>query len=263
LVDFISSFKRLALIVAILIATACLVVLAYDALFAPETHLSITPEMVHQTVRTVIVVVFGSIIVVLIRQTKSLLTKQVGTYLATVLQFFMMLAVGIVVLFVGLSIFQVSPTTLLVGGGIATIVVGLVISTLVGNILAGTLVLMTRPFSVGDTVAINNIPGKVEEITAMVTKIRNDMGGKMVIPNTAIMQGGVIVTTYPQQETMQRLPYSEGDKVYTTYLSEAGTVKQVTPFHTKILLDSGKELTFMNSSVLTGTVAVARIREAA
>ncbi|HVP16545.1 MAG TPA: hypothetical protein VMT42_04190 [candidate division Zixibacteria bacterium] len=36
---------------------------------------------------------------------------------------------------------------------------------------------MTRPFSVGDTVMVNNLPRKVEEkITAMVTRIRNDIG---------------------------------------------------------------------------------------
>jgi hypothetical protein len=32
-------------------------------------------------------------------------------------------------------------------------------------------------------------------------------------------------------------------------MSQEGVVKELTPFHTKILLDSGKELTFLNSSV--------------
>jgi small conductance mechanosensitive channel len=96
-----------------------------------------------------------------------------------------------------LDIFQVSSTTLLLGGGIASIVIGLVISTFVGNILAGTLVLMTHPFKVGDTVTVNNVPGKVEEITAMVTRIKNDIGGLIIIPNTAMVQGGVIVTAIP------------------------------------------------------------------
>jgi len=260
LVGFVSSLKRFALIVALLIVVAFGLVFAYDQLFAAQAHLTM---LIHETVRTLIVVSFGLIIVFFIRRSKSLLSKHVGVHLATVFQFFMILVVGIVMLFASLDIFQVSPTTLLVGGGIASIVIGLVISTFVGNILAGTLVLMTRPFSVGDTVMVNNIPGKVEEITAMVTRIRNDIGGLVVIPNTAIIQGGVIVTTFPASEAiaLRRLPYSQGDRIYTTYLNQEGIVKELTPFYTKIQLDSGRELTFLNSSVLTGTIAVAKISQ--
>lgn len=255
--DLVSSIKRLALIIIILIAVGSSVVFAIDQLFPEET----TTMLIHETVRTLIVVSFGLIIVFFIRRSKPLLSKHVGVHLALVFQFFMILVVGIVGLFSSLDIFQVSPTTLLVGGGIASIIIGLVISTFVGNILAGTLVLMTRPFSVGDTVVVNNVPGKVEEITAMVTRIRNDIGGLVVIPNTAIMQGGVVVTTFPVSDEIvrRRLPYSQGDRVFTTYLNQEGIVSELTSFYTKIQLDSGRELTFLNSSVLNGSVAVAKV----
>lgn len=163
--------------------------------------------------------------------------------------------------FAVLHVFQVETTTLLVGGGIASIVIGIVISTFVGNILAGTLLLMTNPFSVGDTVVVNNIPGKIVEITALSTRISTDVGGLITIPNSAIVQGGIIVTKVPVSENVlqSRIPYSLGDRVYTTYLSGEGTVKELTPFYTKIVLDSGKELTFLNNSVLAGSVAVAKI----
>jgi small-conductance mechanosensitive channel len=191
------------------------------------------------------------------------MSKYIGMHLATIFQFFMILVVGIIVLFAALDIFQVSATTLLLGGGIASIVIGLVISTFVGNILAGTVVLITHPFSVGDTVMVNNIPGKIVEVTTMVTRIKSDIGGLMVIPNTAIVQGGVIITTFAASETQTRgrLPYSQGDRIYTTYVNEEGVVKELTPFYTKIRLNSGKEIIFLNSSVLTGTVAVAKISE--
>lgn len=258
--DFVSSIKRFALIVALLVIVAFGLVFSFDQLIAARTQLT---TLIAQTVRTLIVVGFGLIIVLFIRRSKPLLSKYVGVHLAAVFQFFMILVVSIVIVFASLDIFQVSPTTLLVGGGIASIVIGLVISTFVGNILAGTLVLMTHPFSTGDTVMVNNVPGKVEEITAMVTRIRNDIGGVIVIPNTAIVQGGVIVTTFPASETVTRgrLPYSLGDRVYTTYMNQEGVVKELTPFYTKILLDSGRELTFLNSSILTGAVAIAKISQ--
>lgn len=258
--DFVSSVKRFVLILTLLTIVAFGLVFSFDQLIAARTQLT---TLIAQTVRTVIVVAFGLMIMLFIRRSKRLLSKYVGVHLAAVFQFFMILIVGIVMVFASLNIFQVSPTTLLVGGGIASIVIGLVISTFVGNILAGTLVLVTHPFSEGDTVVVNNVPGRVEEITAMVTRIRNDIGGQIVIPNTAIIQGGIIVTTYPTSEAVVRgrLPYSLGDRIYTTYMNQEGVVKELTPFYTKILLDSGKELTFLNNSVLTGTVAVARISQ--
>jgi small-conductance mechanosensitive channel len=256
----VSSVKRFALILALFIVVAFALVFSFDQLIAARTKLTVE---IAQTFRTVIVVSFGLIIMFFIRRSKSLLSKYVGIHLAAVFQFFMILVVGIVMLFASLQIFQVSPTTLLVGGGIASIVIGLVISTFVGNILAGTLVLITHPFRIGDTVMVNSVPGKVEEITAMVTRIRNDIGGQIVIPNTAIVQGGVIVTTFPSSEAVGRgrLRYSLGDRVYTTYMNQEGVVKELTAFYTRILLDSGKELTFLNSSVLTGLVAVAKISQ--
>jgi small-conductance mechanosensitive channel len=100
------------------------------------------------------------------------------------------------------------------------------------------------------------------EMTSMVTRIRNDVGGQLVIPNTAIVQGSVIITRVSDDRTLSeagRLPYRVGDRVYTTYMSEEGEVKELNPFYTKILLDSGRELTFLNTTVLSGSAAVAKI----
>jgi hypothetical protein len=42
-------------------------------------------------------------------------------------------------------------------------------------------------------------------------------------------------------------------------MPEEGTVREITPLYTIVLLDSGKELTFLNDSILAGFVAVAKI----
>jgi small-conductance mechanosensitive channel len=87
------------------------------------------------------------------------------------------LAACIIVIFAILHILQVSPSNLLIGEGVVSIVFGLIISTSVGNLLAGTFVLMTHPNDVGDTILINNIPCKVEKITSLTTRVKNDLGG--------------------------------------------------------------------------------------
>lgn len=259
--DYLSSVKRFAFIITLLAIVAFCVVFTFDQLVVVGAKLTITRAQIWRTTETLMVVSFGLVVIFVIRRSKPLLSKYVGLHLALIFQFFMIMIVGIIVSFATLDIFEVSPTTLLVGGSIASIIIGLVISTFVGNILAGTLVLMTHPFGVGDAVMVNNVPGKVEEITTMVTRIRNDIGGVMVIPNTAIVQGGVIITSFSPSDTpvRGRLPYSLGDRVFTTYVNQEGVVKELTPFYTRILLDSGRELTFLNSSVFTGVVAVAKI----
>jgi len=58
---------------------------------------------------------------------------------------------------------------------------------------------------------------------------------------------------------VNRLPYQKGDRVYTTYMNSEGVVEELDPMHTRIRLDSGMEITFLNNSVLSGTVAVAKV----
>ncbi len=156
----------------------------------------------------------------------------------------------------------VSPQTLLEGAGIISIVIGLIISTFVGSILAGALVFTSHQFRVGDSVIVNNIPGRVTDMTTLVTRIRTDVG-QMSIPNSAIASGAVIMTVIHKSEakSQSRLPYLIGDRIVTTYLNEEGIVKELSPFHTIVLLDSGKELTFLNNSVLSGAVAIAKISQ--
>jgi small-conductance mechanosensitive channel len=156
----------------------------------------------------------------------------------------------------------VSPESLLTGAGIASLTIGIIISTFVGGILSGALVFTTHGFRVGDDVLINNIPGRIVDITALVTKIRTDVG-QISVPNSAIASGSVILTAIHKHEikSFNRLPYEAGDRVITTYINEEGIVKELTPFHTVIKLDSGREVTFLNNSVLTGMIAVAKITQ--
>jgi small-conductance mechanosensitive channel len=154
----------------------------------------------------------------------------------------------------------VSAQSLLVGASIASITIGLVISTFVGNILSGVFVFTTQKFRVDDAVLVNNIPGNITEMTPIVTKIRTEVG-QMSIPNSAITSGAVIIVAVNKHEpkSLSRLPYIQGDRVVSTYMNEEGIVKELTPLHTVIKLDSGKELTFLNNSVLSGAVAIAKI----
>jgi len=234
-------------------------VFVFDKLVAPNISLNI---IFLQTIRVLIVLLITFTAVFIIRRMKKRISNRTGTQAASFFEFLMIALLFTVSVFSLMHIFNVDTSTLLISGGIISLTVGLIVSTFVGNTLAGMLVQLLSLYHVGDTVLVNSVPCRVEEMSAFVTRFRNDAGGILSIPNTAISQGGVIVTRFSDLEkgvTVNRLPYAKGDRVYTTYLNAEGVVDGLDSIHTRIKLDSGRELFFLNNSILTGSIAVAKI----
>ena len=259
LLDLVNSFRRLAIVLTFLIVLGLSIIYIFDLFVAAPINL---PIFLRQAFRLTLIFSFSIGIILLLLRSKPLLATRIGAQAATVLQFLFGVIVVTLMSFEVLHTLGVSPETLLTGAGIISITIGLIISTFVGGILAGAFVFTSHKFRVGDNVIVNNIPGKVIDMTALVTRIRTDVG-QMSIPNSAIASGTVIVTTIHKYEgkSQSRLPYSTGDKVVTTYMNGEGIVTELTPLHTTVLLDSGKELTFLNNSILSGAVAIAKVTQ--
>src|SRR5438067_13904682 len=66
-----------------------------------------------------------------------------------------------------------NPESILVGDGVAAIIVGIGVSTIIGNMLSAALMLTAFPARIGDSIHIanDNIVGKVVEINFIFTKI--------------------------------------------------------------------------------------------
>lgn len=252
-----NSLKKLAAFLIFIVILAAGTIAFFELFIAGAINL---PTFLHRLADISIVFVFASVVLLFLRRVKALLTPFIGLQVATIIQFFSFALAVLVVLFVVLGFFSVPLSTLLTSAGIISVTVGLVISTFVGGILSGALVFTTYQFKIGEDVMVNNVPGKVVDMTALVMRIRTDVG-QITIPNSAIASGGVIITSVrkPEPAFESRLPYGVGDRVITSYLNEQGTVKELTGFHTTVLLDSGKEIVFLNNSVLSGTVAIAKI----
>ena len=260
LAGLVDSFKRFAIILVFLVILSISTVYVFDQFVSAPTNLVIFSR---ETLRIILIVGFWLIILLFLQHAKPFLASRIGAPAAAVLQFVIGAIAVMVMIFGVLNTLGVSPESLLIGAGIATVTVGLIISTFVSGILAGALVFLTHSFRVGDDILVNNIPGRIVDMTALVTKIRTDVG-QMSVPNSAIASGAVIVVAIHKHETrsLSRLPYSIGDRVVSTYMNEEGVVKELTPLHTVIALDSGRELTFLNNSVLSGSVSIARIAQA-
>jgi small-conductance mechanosensitive channel len=253
----VNSVKRFIVGLVLLTGLAAITIILYSLyVTVPISEQSFVTQMVG----VAIVVGFWALIIIFIRRSKPIMTRHLGEQPATILQIFLVSIAVLIMVLAVLNELGASPESLVTGAGFASITIGLVVSTFVGGILAGALVFATHKLRVGDTVVVSNVPGTVVELTALVTRIRTDMG-IMTIPNSAISSGAIVITKVQKYESIpqRRLPYQVGDRVVTNYMPGEGTVKELTALRTVILLDSGREITLLNGSVLAGTVAVAKV----
>jgi small-conductance mechanosensitive channel len=159
-----------------------------------------------------------------------------------------------------LEIFNVPANSLLLGGSFGAIIVGLAISTLFGNVFSGALMVFAKPVAVGDEVLVNNIPGRIEEISTLFTRIGNESGTETIIPNSALISGSVTLTKVPSGSAVSsRLPFKVGDRVYTSYIGGEGVVKSAEATYTTVVLDDSREIKIPNNGVMTGTIQVALV----
>jgi small-conductance mechanosensitive channel len=255
----VNSIRKLTVFLIIVVAAASATIILFELLIVGPTNL---PNIIEQLGNLIILFAFSAVAFNFLRKIKTILTPRIGLQGATVVQFLVLALAGMVVTLSVFDIFGVPFSTILTSAGIISVTVGLIISTFVGGLLSGALVFTTHKLKIGDCVMMNSMPGKVSDMTALVTRIRTDIG-QITIPNSTIASGSVIVTTVlsPDPGLETRLPYVVGDRVITPFRNEEGTVTELTAYHTTIVLDSGRELKFLNNAVLIGGIVIARISQ--
>ena len=85
-----------------------------------------------------------------------------------------------------LGIWGVNLGGLLVGAGFLGIVLGMAARQTLGSLIAGFVLMFSRPFEIGDWVEIGDEEGFVTEITIMNTHMRNFDGEYVVVPNDLV-----------------------------------------------------------------------------
>lgn len=95
-----------------------------------------------------------------------------------------------VVLLIGfvlaLSAMGVSLVPLLAGLGVASIIVGLALQESLGNLAAGGMILLTRPYDLHDRIRVGNAEGKVKDMSLVATTIAGHDNKMLVIPNRQV-----------------------------------------------------------------------------
>ena len=90
------------------------------------------------------------------------------------------------------GLFTDNVGSLLVGAGFLGIVVGMAARQTLGAILAGFVLMFSRPFEVGDWVEIGDHEGTVTEISIMSTRLRSFDGEVITMPNDDVRSGSIV-----------------------------------------------------------------------
>lgn len=129
---------------------------------------------------------------------RSVLEPRSGTAHAAVVRYFLLLIGGFTTLIVTLVLFSVPVGQLVLGGALTSVFVGIAAQQALGNVFAGLVLLLARPFRVGDAIRLRagalggggQIDGTVTEIG--ITYVRIDTGDSvMSVPNSQVLNAVV------------------------------------------------------------------------
>lgn len=101
----------------------------------------------------------------------------------------------VLVAIVVLGIWRVNLGGLLIGAGFLGIVVGLAARQTLGSLIAGFVLMFSRPFEIGDWVSIGDREGIVTEISIVNTRIQTFDGEYAMIPNDLVASTEIINRT--------------------------------------------------------------------
>jgi small conductance mechanosensitive channel len=117
------------------------------------------------------------------------------TSTSTLLRNFLVTAVRrltiIIGVIVGLAALEINVGPLLAVIGAAGFVVAFALQNSLGNFASGILIMMFRPFDVGDAVEVAGVAGKIEAVSLLSTQMRTFDNKAVAIPNNEVW-GGVI-----------------------------------------------------------------------
>jgi small conductance mechanosensitive channel len=78
------------------------------------------------------------------------------------------------------------------GLGIAGIVIGFALQDIVKHFAAGVLLLMLRPFRIGDEVRIGAFEGQVQDVQLRATVLKTTIGDEVLIPNADVYNSAIV-----------------------------------------------------------------------
>ncbi len=130
---------------------------------------------------------------------KVMESQEVDKILQSFVSNFVYWALMIFVVIATINQVGVQTTSLIAILGAAGLAIGLAMQGSLANFAAGVLIVMFRPYRVGDFVEAAGIAGSVEQVGILTTVLKTGDNKQIIVPNAQIM--GSIITNYSANDT--------------------------------------------------------------
>jgi small conductance mechanosensitive channel len=114
---------------------------------------------------------------------------------ATLAQFLANLAYYVLATLIGLAALErvgVQTASFIAILGAAGLAVGFALQGSLGNLASGVMIMLFRPFRVGDLISAGGQEGVVEEIQVFATVLKTPDNKRVILPNSAVTSGSIV-----------------------------------------------------------------------
>jgi small-conductance mechanosensitive channel len=127
---------------------------------------------------------------------------------------------------------------LVTGSAITSLVIGLALQPILGNIFAGVVIGLEKPFRINDWIKFGDIEGRVVSISWRTTHLRTRDSDNLIIPNAKMAEERILNYYYPHPMHMERIvvradykvpPYRVRQALFAAAAGIPGVLEKPTP----------------------------------
>lgn len=151
---------------------------------------------------------------------KAMLKGRIGETVVTFTQSFLKISIKILTVIAALGTIGFNIASIITALGAATVAIGLALQDSLKNVASGIMILITKPFEVGDFIEISGLSGKVTKIDISNTHLLTRDNKEIIMPNSNVASGNIV--NFSSQEN-RRVDFSFA----VSYSSDLALVKKV------------------------------------
>ena len=152
-------------------------------------------------VTAIVIFYVGKIVVsIVVRALRKLMQRQeVDKTLETFVCNLLRMVLMVIVIIAAIGALGIQTTSFIAIFGAAGLAVGLALQGSLSNFASGVLIVLFRPYRVGDFVEAAGISGVVEQVQILTTVLKTGDNKQIIVPNGQIMDS--IITNYSANDT--------------------------------------------------------------
>lgn len=159
----------------------------------------------------------------------------------------------VLLLTIVLSVLGIPATSIVTVIGTAGVAIGLALQSSLSNVAGGIMLLINKPFKIGDYILVSGVSGVVKQITILYTRLDSDSNQAIFIPNGQV--SGAVVTNNNTNGT-RRVDMKFSISYSDDYQKAREVILQVLSRNDKILTDPAPTVRMLEHAASSVNIVV-------